>query len=171
MHNFVQNTNATSNFDGIFYQIRHRAFLTKFSPESVLVCTLTLSETGVFVLEILRGGGGGHIVPPSPPPPPPANTMLVVTLFRIQSSNRKLALALCRSWKRREFDLTSPVNLSWNLLRKCISCHDFRFHGNHCDRFKVVHSFQVFDWEFLFKIQKPCSPRWKSTKVTFSECL
>ena len=70
MYNFVQKTNAASNFDGIFYQIRHRAFLTRFSPESVLVCTLTLSETGVFVLEIPRGGGTLCLPPPPPPPSP-----------------------------------------------------------------------------------------------------
>ena len=82
-------------------------------------------------------GGGGGHIVPLPCKTP-------VTLLRIHSN--KVFLKACPNW------------IFW---------HNFGFHGNHGQRFKVVHNFQIFDPEYLFKNQKPCSSCWKTTKVFF----
>ena len=69
------------------------------------------------------------------------------------------------------FSESIQVKFFWKLVPKWVSWNNFGFHGKHGWCFKVVHSFPIFDWESLYKYQKPCFPCWKPTNITFSESL
>ena len=62
MYNFVQKTNATSNFDGILYQLRHWIFHTVFTRRSVLKGTLRRDQEVIMIF--VKSPISSHIVMP-----------------------------------------------------------------------------------------------------------
>ena len=65
------------------------------------------------------------------------------------------------------FSESIQVKFFWKLAQKWVFSHNFGFHWNHCWSFKVVCSFEIFDWESPFKNQKTVFPLVNVNKSNF----